>query len=154
MAGTQSVFKDSVPISNELYYLVQDQLSKTPRTNTLDDLRTMAETLSTITSACESVFTDISARGQEIDLRTAVKGTRNVLTWTKCSSTIRLTLQGRANMLSQFSILLTQRLPIHSFSSARTSTWVGASLHSSRIWMCLSTSNLDALAQSRNSRRT
>jgi hypothetical protein len=34
-----------------------------------------------------TVLAAISPRGQETDLHTAVKGIRNVLTWTKCSST-------------------------------------------------------------------
>ena len=88
------MFSNSLPISNELYRLVQDQLSEAPRTNTLNDLRTTTEALSTLTSACESVLADISARGQETDLHTAVKEVRNVLTWTKCSSTISLTFHG------------------------------------------------------------
>lgn len=88
------MFGDPLPISNELYCLAQDQLSETPRTNTLNDLRTTIETLSTLTSACKSVLADINVRGQETDLRTAVEGIRNVLTWTKCSSATRLTFQG------------------------------------------------------------
>lgn len=74
------MFSDPLPISNELYRLVQDRLSEAPRTNTLDDLRTTTETLSILTSACESVLADITAQGQETDLHTAVKGIRNVLT--------------------------------------------------------------------------
>lgn len=94
MAGSRSVFRDPLPISNELCRLVQDQLSEVPRTNTLNDLKTTIETLSTLTRACESVLADISAPGQEADLPTAVKGIKNVLTWTKCSSTTCLPRQG------------------------------------------------------------
>lgn len=85
------MFSDPLLILNERYCLVQDRLSEALRTNTLDDLRTITETLSTLTSAYESVLADISARGQETDLYITVKGKRNVLTWTKCSSTTRLT---------------------------------------------------------------
>jgi hypothetical protein len=88
------VFSGSLPISNELYRLVQDQLSEAPRTNTFNDLTTTIETLSTFTSACETVVADIKTRGEEQDLKTAVKGIRNVLTWMKCSSTTYLTFQG------------------------------------------------------------
>ncbi|OBT40524.1 hypothetical protein VE00_09006 [Pseudogymnoascus sp. WSF 3629] len=83
MAETRTVFSDPLLISNELYRLVQDQLSEAPRTNTLDDLRTTTETLSTLTTACESVLADINARGQETNLHTAVAEIKNVLTWTK-----------------------------------------------------------------------
>ncbi|OBT94396.1 hypothetical protein VE01_07775 [Pseudogymnoascus verrucosus] len=91
MAVPRTVFRDRLSISNELYRLVQDQLSEAPRTNTLNDLKTTIETLSTFTGACESVLTDISSRGQETDLRTAVEGIRNVLTWAKFLDTIRTT---------------------------------------------------------------
>jgi len=91
MAGLQSVFSGPLPISNELYRLVQDQLSEAPRTNSLDDLRTTVETLSTLTNACESVLTDISARGEKTDLRTAVDRVRNVLSWTKFLDTVKTT---------------------------------------------------------------
>jgi len=85
------VFLDCIPISDELRSLVQDQLSEVPRTNSLDDVKATIQTLSTITSACESILADISERGQRTDLRTAVKEIRNVLTWTKCSSRTHLT---------------------------------------------------------------
>jgi flagellin-specific chaperone FliS len=65
MAGLRNVFRDSLLISTELYRLVQDQLSEAPRTNTLNDLRTTMETLSNLTSACESLLTDISTQGKE-----------------------------------------------------------------------------------------
>jgi hypothetical protein len=110
-------------ISDELGRLVQDQLSKVPRTNTLDDLRTMIKTLSTFTSTCESVLEDISAQEPECDLVTAVKEIGNVLAWAKCSLLCCLnTFQRRADvLLLQFLILLRQLPPNRAFSSARTS---------------------------------
>ena len=90
----RDLFRDRVPLPNEVCCLVQDQLLEAPRTNTLNDLRTTIDTLSTLTSACESVLADISERRQETDLHTAVEEIRNVLTWTKCSPITRLTFQG------------------------------------------------------------
>ena len=39
----------------------------------------MIETLSILTSACESVLADISIQGQETDLYTTIKEIRNML---------------------------------------------------------------------------
>ena len=86
MVGSQSVFSSFQPISNELYQLVQDRLREVPRTNTLEDLRATMETLSTLSSAGESVLRDISVRDEEVNLKTAVNRVKNVLSWTKCMS--------------------------------------------------------------------
>lgn len=91
--ATQCVFYEPLSVSQKLCHLVQGQLTKASRTNTLDDLTTMIETLSTITSTCESVLADISRRGQESDAFTAVEEIENVLTWDNCSPIILLPSQ-------------------------------------------------------------
>lgn len=95
MSVPWSVFLEPRSISHELGRLVQDQLPKLPcptssRRSTLDDLEIMVETLSTLTSTSTSVLEDISAREQDSDPFTALEEIGNVLTWTKCSFTIRL----------------------------------------------------------------
>ena len=85
-SDTLLVFRDLLPLSNKLNRLIQDQLLEAPRTNTLEDVRTTIETLSTFTSACESVLKYVSIKGEKTDLETAVEMVENVLLWEKCLS--------------------------------------------------------------------
>ena len=85
-------------ISDELGRLVEDQLSKAPQTNTLNDLRSMTVTLSNFASICESVLADVGAQGQEYNPFTAVKEIGSVLAWAKCSFVILFSILFKAEL--------------------------------------------------------
>jgi hypothetical protein len=78
------------PSSPDVARLVQDRLSRVQQQfpacspNTLSDLRTVVNELSTISKTCDRVLNDIETREEETDVVTAFKEVENALDWAKC----------------------------------------------------------------------
>jgi hypothetical protein len=109
MAGQHTivVFYDMAPIivspwpsSPDVARLVQDRLSRVQQQfpacspNTLSDLRTVVNELSTISKTCDRVLNDIETRGEEIDVVTAFKDVEDALDWAKCMFSCLSQLEG------------------------------------------------------------
>lgn len=86
MAGSQSCFEDSVPVSNSIDHLIQNRLSRLQRTNTPQDLTTTIETLSSFIRASESVLKCVGIHVKEVKLQTVMDWVQNVLCWNDCLS--------------------------------------------------------------------
>ncbi|KAH0566167.1 hypothetical protein GP486_000435 [Trichoglossum hirsutum] len=89
MAAPRSIFTEFSSASHQLGRLVQAQLLKvgqrtsTRRPETLGDLRSMVDALSSLSDICIAVLDDIRTREQERELSTAVREIENVLGWTE-----------------------------------------------------------------------
>jgi hypothetical protein len=86
------------PNSPDVARLVQDRLSRVQQQflacspNTIRDLRTVVDELSTISKTCDRVLNDIETREEESDVVTAFKELEAALDWAKCMfSCLKLT---------------------------------------------------------------
>ncbi|CAE7219828.1 hypothetical protein PTTW11_11226 [Pyrenophora teres f. teres] len=83
------IIVSSWPSSPDVARLVQDRLSRVQQQfpacspNTLSDLRTVVNELSTISKTCDRVLNDIETREEETDVVTAFKDVEDALDWAK-----------------------------------------------------------------------